>query len=92
MDPRLVNDSKFNDYLHAQLEMFFEKNDTAEVSSGLLWETLKAFLRGCVISYKGSRNKLHKTKLLELEKHIHQLDNENSQNPSAENHTKKNCS
>lgn len=63
MDPRLIKFGIVNDYLHKQLEIFFEKNDTPEVSSGLLWETLKAFLRGCVISYQGSRNKLHKAKL-----------------------------
>lgn len=84
MDPRLVSDPKFYDYMLIQLEIFFENNDTPDVSPGLLWETLKAFLRGCVISYQGSRNKLYKAKLLELGKQIHQLDNENAQKPSLE--------
>lgn len=34
-----------------------ENNDTPEVSPGIFWETLKAFLSGCVISYQRSRKK-----------------------------------
>lgn len=88
MDSRLVNDPKFEEYMRTQLEIFFENNDTPEVSSGLLWETLKAFIRGCVISYQGSKNKLYKAKLLDLGKQIHLLDNQNAQNPSLESHKK----
>lgn len=43
MDPRLVNDPNFYNNMLTQLEIFFENNDTPEVSPGLLWETLKAF-------------------------------------------------
>lgn len=77
-NPRLVNDPKFYDYMLIQLQIISENNNTPDILPGLLWETLKAFLKGCIISYQVSRNKRYKTKLLELGKTINQLDNENA--------------
>lgn len=88
MDPQLIDDPKFIDFMSLQLEIFFNSNDKPETSSGLLWETLKAFIRGCVISYQGSRNKLYKTKLTGLANQIHQLDIENALNPSLDTYKK----
>lgn len=84
MDPQLTADPKFIDYMNLQLNIFFDCNDKPETSPALLWETLKAYIRGCVLSYQGSKNKLYKTKLSDLEKQIHQLDIENAINPSLD--------
>ena len=84
MNPQLINDPTFCVYTRAQLKMFFETNDTPETSPCLLWETLKAFLRGCIISFMGARNKKNRAKLMELEKQIHDLDKENARHPSMD--------
>ncbi len=84
MDPQLINDPKFSEYLREQMEIFFESNDTPQTSPCLLWETCKAFLRGCIISYQGRRNKLNKARLLELEDQIYQLDKDNARHPSLD--------
>lgn len=49
-----------------------------------MWETLKSYLRGCIISYTGRRNKLNKAKLQELEDQINLLDKENASHPSLD--------
>jgi len=88
MDPQLIEDPKFIDFMSSQLDIFFDSNDKPGISPGLLWETLKAYIRGCVISYQGSRNKLFKAKLIDLGKQIHRLDKENALNPSPDIHKK----
>lgn len=60
-----------------------ETNGTAETFACLLWETLKAHLRDCIISYLGLRNELNKARLLELAGQIHLLDRENGHHPST---------
>ena len=41
-------------------------------------------MRGCVIAFKGRRNKQNKITLLKLEQEIHQLDCENAESPSPD--------
>lgn len=73
-----------SEYLKSQIEFFFERNDTPGVSPSLLGETVKAFLRGCIISYHTTQNKRRKAEQIELEKQIKQLDIENAAYPSIE--------
>ena len=88
IDPQLLSDPAFCDYLHTEIKTFFDINNQPDTSPSLLWETFKAYLRGCVISFKGKRNKQNKITLLNLEKEIHQLDCENAASPSPNLHKK----
>lgn len=54
--------------------------------SVLLWETFKAYLRGCIISYQASTKKRGRIEQLELEEKIKQLDSDNAPNPKIEKH------
>ncbi len=56
-DPYLLKDTKFCEYLRMQLELFFETSDRPNTSSSLLWDTFKAYLRGCFISFQGAKKK-----------------------------------
>lgn len=87
-DPYLLKDTKFCEYLRTQLELFFETNDQANTSPSLLWDTFKAYLRGCFISFKGAKNKQNAAVLQSLERQLCQLDNENATTPSSELHKK----
>lgn len=87
-NPQLITDVKFCEYIEPHIKLFFETNDNRDTSPTLLWDTFKAYLRGCIISFQSSRKKQNKAKQLELEEQIHQLDMENAQQPSAEKHTK----
>lgn len=77
-NPQMLAEAKVCEYLKSQIEFFFETNDTPGVSPSLLWETFKAFLRGCIISYHTTQNKRRKAEQIELEKQIKQLDIENA--------------
>ncbi len=56
-DPYLLKDTKLCEYLRMQLELFFETSDRPNTSSSLLWDTFKAYLRGCFISFQGAKKK-----------------------------------
>lgn len=87
-NPELLTNTKFCEYLETHIKLFFETNDKDDVSPTLLWETFKAYFRGCVISFQASLKKSNKEHQIELEKQINQLDRENAQQPSLEKHTK----
>ncbi len=87
-DPYLLKGTKFCEYLRIQLELFFETNDQPNTSSSLLWDTFKAYLRGCFISFKGAKNKQNTVALQSLERQLNKLDNENATKPSLELHKK----
>lgn len=73
-------------YLETQIRFFFETNDKNDISPILLWETFKAYIRGCVISYQSSQ-KLNNIKQMQLEDEIQKLDAENAAQPSGEKYT-----
>lgn len=57
LDPQLLTRKTFCNYLEEQIKLFFEMNDKDDVSPLLLWETFKAYARGCVISFQSSEKK-----------------------------------
>lgn len=63
-------------------------NDLPETTPLILWETLKAYLRGCIISFQASRRKRNRAELMDLEKPINRLDKDNAIYPSTETHKK----
>ena len=64
----LLSDDTFNTFIAAKIDDFIaiNKNDRDPVSYSLLWESLKAYLRGQIISYSAHLNKSRKAKLQEL--------------------------
>ena len=72
----LLSDDKFNKFISAKIDDFIaiNKNDTDPISYSLLWESLKAYLRGQIISYSAHLNKSRKAKLQELSINIAKLD------------------
>lgn len=49
-----------------KLKTFIEINDNGEVSDSTLWETLKAVIRGDIISYESAIKKEREKRLLEI--------------------------
>lgn len=88
LNPQLLTDKKFCEYLTEQMSLYFECNDIPGTSSSILWEAFKAFIRGSIISFEASRKKENLAKLQDLEKQIKALDNENSCTPSTILHNK----
>lgn len=84
LDSTLLSDAKFCNLITQSIGNFLETNDTEDTSPSLLWETLKAFLRGEIISYTAHANKARKRRQCELIEAIADLDRRCSMLPSPE--------
>ena len=88
LNPQLLTEPTFCEHLKEQITFFFDTNDNTETSPALLCETLKVYLRGCIISFQTTRSRQNRGKLVELEGQIHLLDRENASHLSMEKHNK----
>lgn len=80
----LLSDVDFVNFISREIDFFLVTNRTPGISPSLLWETLKAFLRGQIISYTAYSEKLRKEKLSTLTKQITQLDRAYAISPSSD--------
>lgn len=80
----LLSDKKFCTYISDSIDSFVSSNKTEGTSASLLWETLKAFLRGQIISYSISSNKDKRLKFDNICKAIADVDQSLASNPDPE--------
>lgn len=67
-----------------QIDMFLQINKTPDIFSFILWETLKSYPRGQIISYVNFDKKQKRDKLIDLLKHISQLNSIYADSPSSD--------
>lgn len=72
LDPLLLKDENFVSHIALHIKTFFEINKTPEVSNKTIWEAMKAYLRGEIISYVAS-----KQIQFEITNNIKQIDEQN---------------
>lgn len=82
----LLSDNTFCTSIEIAIQRFLETNSIDEVSPSLLWETLKAYLRGEIIAYSSFINKERKKQKQQLIEAIFELDKKNSIAPNASLH------
>lgn len=80
----LIHDPKFETFLNDQLEHFLKVNATPEVSPGLLWDTLKAYTRGLIISYSAGLKRKNQMEQRKLELELHELQAKHNESPSEQ--------
>uniref|UniRef100_A0A3Q4M4S1 Dedicator of cytokinesis 9 n=1 Tax=Neolamprologus brichardi TaxID=32507 RepID=A0A3Q4M4S1_NEOBR len=80
----LLADKDFCEFISSSIEEFLSFNQDDSVSYFLLWETLKCYLRGQIISYSVRANKKINARLKELVAAISNLDQSYTLNPSSE--------
>lgn len=73
-NPTLLLDSHFSQCVTEWLDDYLMFNDTGEVSDSTLWESLKAVLRGHIISYESGLKKQRKARLSVIEARLNQLE------------------
>lgn len=61
LNNRLLADDDFTKFITSQIAFFLELNDTPDISSGTLGETLKAYIRGQIISYGERKRRMKRT-------------------------------
>lgn len=75
LNTRLLSDEQFVEFVSNQIDLFILTNKSSDVSASLLWETMKVYLRGEIISYTAYREKMRKHKLSEIIQKIAHIDN-----------------
>lgn len=53
----LLKDNEFCSYLSSKIDFYINTNDNKEVDDSTLWEAMKSFLRGHIISYEAAEKK-----------------------------------
>lgn len=84
LNPLLLSDAVFVKYITEQINIFLESNITPEVSYSTIWESLKAFLRGQIMSFCSHKKKQKQGRITELTGLISQLDHQHSVAPSPD--------
>lgn len=81
---RLLSNEDLMEFISKQIDFFLSVNKTPDVSTLVVWETLKAYIRGEIISYSGYERKIKREKHIELTKCIAQLDTIYATSPSPD--------
>lgn len=81
-DPTLLADEQFTNHLQEQISHFITENDTGDVNDSILWETLKAVIRGHVIAYVSSKRKIEGSRLKAIERDLSLQEDSYKNNPN----------
>lgn len=84
LDTRLLADEDFISYISMHIDLFLETNCRSETSRGMLWEAMKAYLHGQIISYTISTYRRKTQRMTELMRLISDIDKRHSSQPSAD--------
>ncbi len=77
-----LKDKDFVKFISSNISSFLEINSTPGMAYSSIWETLKCYLRGLIISYSSYKNRERKKQLEEWSGSITAIDTEYSLNPS----------
>lgn len=91
LNSTILNDPILKQKLREEIKDFLELNDTGEVSQIILWDTLKAVMRGKIISMTSHLKKIKMQKLVNLQVKLKQLQREDGYkgNPEIKKEIKK---
>lgn len=83
LNPCLLTDEDFMNYISTNSDIFLETNWQSGTSMGTLWEAMKAYLCGQVISYTISMNRRRTKRMTELVGLIRDINKRHSTTSSA---------
>lgn len=78
----MLADNKFKDFVADQIRSYIKFNETPDVSRGILWEALKATVRGLVIFYISQVRRAERARLEEITDELGKIDEVYSASPS----------
>ena len=84
LNPLLLSEETFVNFITSEIKQFLVINQTPGMSSLTVWESLKAYLRGQIISYSAHIKKTESARLKVLVDEMLKIDKLNSLTPSAE--------
>ncbi len=74
LNSSLLNDPGFKKQIKEEISAFLEFNDNGEVSTPILWDTLKAVLRGKIIAISSYKKKIRNKILDDLHNKLRELE------------------
>lgn len=84
-----LSDECFVQFISSEISTFLEYNKTPDMSSSTIWESMKAYLRGQIISYCAKQKKEETAHLKKLIDNISQVDKLLAQTPSTDLYKKR---
>ena len=84
LNPLLLLDEKFVEFISSQIDFFLETNTSSEISHATLWETLKVYIRGQIIAYTSTLIKEKKARLQDISQQISDIDSKYAQSPTPD--------
>ena len=83
-DNTLLTKKTFVDDIKSQIQFYLSTNDTPDVSKSTLWEALKAYIRGQIISQQALISRLRNDYRKALTDRILEIDSQYAESPSPE--------
>ena len=83
-DPLMLSRDSFKTLISKHIDDFMKTNQTPDVSLSTIWEALKAYLRGQIISYTAHERKKYKKRLSDLSNSIAETDRLYADAPTPE--------
>lgn len=88
-DNSLITNKQGLEEIGNQIKFYLSFNNTPDTNISFVWEAVKAYIRGQVISWKSLMNKQHIEREERLKSELTDIDRQHSSMPSATLHTKK---
>ena len=70
LSSNLLNNPQIKQNIEKEIKTYLELNDNGEVTPSVLWDALKAVLRGKIIAISTYEKKVRKERLINLEKKL----------------------
>lgn len=74
LNTNMLNNQQFQTQIKEDIKLFFTENDNGEVNPAILWDTLKAVIRGRIISLCAQEKKQKRLKLTNLNEELKDLE------------------
>uniref|UniRef100_A0A671TVT9 Reverse transcriptase domain-containing protein n=1 Tax=Sparus aurata TaxID=8175 RepID=A0A671TVT9_SPAAU len=74
LNSSLLNDPHFKEQMKREIHFYMEMNDKGDVSPPILWDALKAVLRGKIIAISSYKKKMRNKKMGELQNKLKELE------------------
>lgn len=85
----LLSNNDFVKFMEEQITFFFDTNASSETTSLTIWDALKAYLRGQIISFSASMKKRAQKERIDLSIQIKEVDQRYAQTKSPELYKKR---
>lgn len=85
LNSSMLKDYNFKEQIKKEIQDFLDTNDNGEVSPPILWDTLKAVIRGKIIAIASYKKKIRNKTMEDLQNKLKEMENKHKQSPKLNN-------